>query len=313
VGRTQSLSVVVFVFSLVIGHHDGLAEDQKGQGAANAPIASTDDTPYVLNTFFVRTLRTADWETLSKLQASHDTSVAIQAAWEHVRRSLPNERPEYEGHRPPSLDQKAANRFLGFVEGRLPVTVPPWWQELILKGRGHAHVDGSHWHEFKGSSLGRYYEQGVGDRNEDVLLVGPGIRVERYTPELLELDIGGKVIGFPMRTTVRCNVSAAIVKDGVYVAVSHSWTSATSQIVAVDADRKEVIWKKMIWGEVPLVFRSGAGGFHWIDFRSTASEVIVFGAMDDVVYAEAFAIADGKPKWRFSSTYCSPTDASKRE
>jgi hypothetical protein len=304
------LIAVYCILALAVG---GSALAQDIADAQGESVASTSRTPYELNDEYSRRIRKVDWSILSTLQACEDTGVAIQAAWEHVRRSLPNQRPEYEGLRPPPIDRKAANRFLGFVEGRLRVSAPPWWQELIVSGRGHILSNGQHSYRFNGTALGRYYEQTVGDGDDDVLLLGLGVRLKRYNPELLDLDIDGKTVGFPLRETLRRNVSATAVKDPVYVAVSHSFSSATSEMIAVDAERKERVWIAKIWGEVPLLFRSGWGGFHWIDFRHTADEVIVFGALEDVVYAEAFTIADGKPDWRFSSTYCTPLGGTEKK
>ena len=55
---------------------------------------------------------------VNSLTFQDNTDVALRAAWEQVRRSV----PEY---------QPALSEFAGFVEGRLDLWLPAWWREQL--------------------------------------------------------------------------------------------------------------------------------------------------------------------------------------
>lgn len=78
---------------------------------------------------------------LQELKSHSDTTLALHAAWEEVKRSVRVplikevlDDPEFEN--PESMakiGRAAADRFLGFVEGRLRLSPPDWWQKSFYK------------------------------------------------------------------------------------------------------------------------------------------------------------------------------------
>ena len=78
-----------------------------------------------------------------RLWKSHaHLNIALRAAWEPVRRSVGEQaknRPRVQPgvHRPKKPSTAALYRFVGFLEGRLPVGLPKWWEVSLLKTRAH--------------------------------------------------------------------------------------------------------------------------------------------------------------------------------
>jgi hypothetical protein len=72
--------------------------------------------------------RRAGTEGLRDLQNSKHDGIALRAAWDEVRLTAEGKEPQV---RVP-VDAGRMHRFLGFVQGRLGVTPPRWWEEVVL-------------------------------------------------------------------------------------------------------------------------------------------------------------------------------------
>jgi hypothetical protein len=99
----------------------------------NAPGNSSDDHWRELEK--VRQVAvSASPEQLQKLLGDANDGVAIRAAWEMVRRRLAEDIVA-DGHNKDGTLLKGADRFLGFIEGRLRVPVPRWWASHLASTR----------------------------------------------------------------------------------------------------------------------------------------------------------------------------------
>src|SRR5437867_3623978 len=65
---------------------------------------------------------------LAELRKRSDDGIALRAAWEAFRRTLPISDQEDT----PNLDERRLHRFLGFTEARLRVSAPEWWEHAVL-------------------------------------------------------------------------------------------------------------------------------------------------------------------------------------
>jgi hypothetical protein len=87
---------------------------------------------------------------LRRLQMNASDTIAIQAAWEEVERTIPTN-PEQVVR--PARDKLA--RFLGFLEGRARVQAPSWWEDALLDARanrrGNVYAGGLNVAERRGS------------------------------------------------------------------------------------------------------------------------------------------------------------------
>src|SRR5207248_1674736 len=81
---------------------------------------------------------------LAELMKDEDTNIALLAAWEQVRLTVPDKELE----RRMSVDARKLAWFLGFLEGRARVELPAWWAEAIrgcdAYGRDSIHPDMPH-------------------------------------------------------------------------------------------------------------------------------------------------------------------------
>ena len=79
---------------------------------------------------------------LSVFMNGTDRSLAIQSAWEKIRRTIPDE-PGKELYKP---DQRVLEKFLEFLNSRTAVEIPDWWRNVVLdcsiKQRGGTFLPG---------------------------------------------------------------------------------------------------------------------------------------------------------------------------
>jgi hypothetical protein len=76
----------------------------------------------------------ADPDFVRKCLADSDDTLSCRAAWQAVKDSVPAKKPS----RPADLrapNALAIERFLGFVDGRLRVQMPSWWEDSLRSAR----------------------------------------------------------------------------------------------------------------------------------------------------------------------------------
>ena len=84
--------------------------------------------PQFLRKLYTDLLGKASPGYLGKLQQDPHDGIALMAAWQWVRNSIPDTTKSDADWTGPvgRLDRAAVHRFVGFVEGRLKVPVPDW-------------------------------------------------------------------------------------------------------------------------------------------------------------------------------------------
>ena len=70
-----------------------------------------------------------------RLKTNDDDNLAVFAAWEQMRRSIPKT------DQMNRIDMVSASRFLGFVEGRFGIQTPAFWDDAILFSRARSPRD----------------------------------------------------------------------------------------------------------------------------------------------------------------------------
>lgn len=75
----------------------------------------------------------ADGRAVTALKAEKHNGVALRAAWEEVVRAT-RPRTDEPGRVKRREDVVAIHRFVGFAEGRLRITLVPWWERAMLHG-----------------------------------------------------------------------------------------------------------------------------------------------------------------------------------
>ncbi len=230
---------------------------------------------------------------LPKLKLYRHDGIAIQAAWEEVALTVPEE----EGAGAFLPDKGKLGQFLGFLEGRTRVKVPKQWEQVVLDARAN------HRRNIYAGGLVQgwpYHMAGLDDvrapldttlqKQDEKVLLRVGQDSASIPRELLGKDDSG---------SLWCNVSAAIHADRCYIAVHGDW-GYPYDLACIDRASAKVLWKSRVWG----TFWGNAGGqsIERVAVTVQSGRVVVFGASGGV-NVEAFNADDGTNLFRFSSSY----------
>jgi hypothetical protein len=209
---------------------------------------------------------------LNRLIASQDTTLALAAAFERVRRTVPGQKSGAR-IRP---DTHAVTRFLGFVEGRIKVVIPELWEEVVKS-----------------------------DSIPEKLLKGS-------LPEVSKLKLDGDdwivktdngTIKLPAENGSARADAAAVQSDGeiAYVAVYGPFP-VPYRLLAVNRRTGKVIWSTKVWGVGGLRDYQGPA-IYFANIRLTDDLVAVFGFYNSAGYIEVFDKKTGENRGRFCNAY----------
>lgn len=223
---------------------------------------------------------------VAALKQYENKAVALRAAWEQQRRLLSSASPLAK-EEPSSL---RVDRFLGFLEGRLRVAIPPTWEKMFAKG----HLRSNRRVTFPATEeLGRSH----GESTTTVSLA----RING-TPER-EFVIDGRTFALPTATVQKLRESGAenltiLLREDVCLALAHSDAGAL-RLIRYDLEAHEIVWESRIWGIGPGLF--GGISEHRAAIACGAGNVSVFGITGLGAYVECFALADGAALLRFAT------------
>jgi hypothetical protein len=271
------------------------------------------DSPPKLNRVYSRLFLKADWKAIDELKRHDHDGIALQAAWEEVRRSIPLEEPKRNGKKVPRLDAKKVQRFVGFVEGRLKVLPPPWWEDLLARARAERSIKGG---ELLTADTQRYaylyQENPVGPKERSTVMAPFEVGIGDYqSGKSLVVSLNNKSLKVPVEN-LPWGVNAWPIGKNRYVAALYSAMSPYHKIICIDAEDQSVIWKSRVWGEFSNKSRQGVALPHLVDARLSGDRLLIFGVTGDVIYLEGFSVSEGKNLFRFSSTYPAEIEEGKK-
>ncbi|MEX0712378.1 MAG: hypothetical protein WD278_08505 [Pirellulales bacterium] len=223
---------------------------------------------------------------LEQLRFHKNPSIALTAAWEKVRLTIP---------RLPARDRIRLDtqRFLGYVEGRLGVPVPEIWGNVVA-GAEAGNRSGA---RFRQPDDLRYDDTGYGRAT-------PGISVTRRGNSLF-LKSGEVSVPLPIEVRARLpsDMSVHLNEEEGYVAVPYSMVAAPFPLFRIDPQSGKVLWRAELWGcgFSPIV--TGPGHYHWVGLVRQKDLLIVFGVGTLAAYVEGFAVTDGSNIFRFTTSY----------
>jgi hypothetical protein len=229
---------------------------------------------------------------LQRLKRGPSDSVAVQAAWEEVERSLPvaparTVRPE--------RDRLA--RFIGFLEERARVRAPGWWAEALLDARANRrfNVYGGGINIRSGAQVmpkGALTPDPAAFARVGGKLVVRAGSTSAPVPEDLPEKLEGQ--GVPPSS-----VSALITRHRCFVAVHDSL--GPYRLAAVDRPLGKVRWVTQVWGSS---WANATGQHHrFLEVTEQGDRVVVFGIETTGFHVEAFRAEDGAALFRFSNFY----------
>ncbi len=213
--------------------------------------------------------------------------IAIRAAWEEIRLTL----PEKNQARVVQVDPHRLHRFLGFLEGRLAVSVPEWWQDAVVGAKAHHRNN-------------VYFGFPPIDRDVGEGFWGPpGTSVAKQDGRLL-LKAGTESVPLPAavpESPLYMHASASFTADACYLA-NHSFCGMGYTLFRLDSASGRVLWEASVWADGVIDGYDGVH-FHRVSVVVEARRVMVFGASSAGIYVEAFNTKDGDVLFRFSSVY----------
>jgi hypothetical protein len=227
------------------------------------------------------------------LQTHPQDGIAIQAAWEEVTLTVPEKEPA----QPVRPDRHKLDWFLGFLEGRARLKVPPWWSEMLCDSRANRRDN-----IYPGKPKKcPYHKLGLWDAR------GPRDTSLKREGDKLVLRINKESVPIPEnflgKTDARkfwCNVSALIKPSRCYVAV-HDDVGYPYKLACIDRTTGKVLWKSEVFG----TWWGGAEGIHemWLAVTEQNERIVLFGSAATGMHVEAFRPKDGKNLFRFSTSY----------
>ena len=258
---------------------------------------------------------------LKRLKAHSNHGVAIQASWEQLRRAidtLPKKKSKEEEWE--FVDPNSLHRFLGFIEGRLHLTIPCEWEKEMLLATA---IPGDPVSLAPGSAPQDDRPTPYYDTNNK-MQTATGL-------QLYETDDAISITRNSDRMTFQ--FSRAVLEDAAkeYKFIKDSFYDGDSgekyKINLIATDQKYFIVyhgiqydgryplfcfkkgeSKLQWTTEVIGFEGGGGltganFYHWTIMKVSGDHVIVFGAGHISMYIEAFSISNGSCLFRFNTSY----------
>jgi hypothetical protein len=247
-----------------------------------APPKLLAECPHELQLAYRELFQSVGPQGLTALTGHRDDSIAVQAAWEEVRLTVPLE-PEA----PASLDRRKLESFLGLLEARTRVPPPQWWANAVLDAQAECR-DGIFFSRLRNDRwkyqrrTTQYYENG-----RVHLGVGEDSVVIR------EQSLEG---------VSRCILSALVTSKRCYVATQCDVGSAF-HLTCINRASGEMLWRSHVW-VFPRPPLSGMWGFPMhAAIVKQHNRVVVFAGTIGEIHVEGFRAHDGATLFRFSSLY----------
>ena len=193
-------------------------------------------------------------------------------------------------------DKDALSRFVGFVEGRLGVSLPVWWEAGLLRAKGTPQrfvlfAIGDQQSPYKDSPFQFHLRQSDrikrdDDRHEWLdAMVSPTAASISEANEGWRIDLANDSFAVTKSVReqfgdIRERACVHISSGRVYLAF-HSNYCGPSKLFCLDRHGGQIIWECQVWGHGGLYDHSGGGSSHWIGLRETQDELLVFGLAGD--------------------------------
>jgi hypothetical protein len=247
---------------------------------------------------------------IQRLKTQSNDGLAVLAAWEEVRRTLPKHddtiTERFVSHAAPV---PAMPHFLGFLEGRLRIPLPHQWAAAMRRARAYDRD----WLVFLP----------VPTRAEDSKTPGsgPGFGivpsiVRDFRKAANGLVIGGDVTvcwdkhrirlaAAKMATFPGDSWSGLVMDRMCLVAHFPGLIADTCELYCIDYELRKIAWSARVWLGCGRLLGAQGPGSHSVTFVAVKDAVFLFGMANDVAYIEGFSLSDGRSIIRFSTTHMS--------
>ena len=192
---------------------------------------------------------------------------------------------------------RSVQRFLGFVEGRLRIALPRFWEAAIRDVMAYDRFEIS----FSDIPL-------KPDHTIPLVAIERSNMSQRPEEKKIELKLPGESLIVASQsfhkaaTEFGITLSAFLARKRCYVAIYHCLPGRYS-MWCIDRKTGEVLWRTDVWVAGSLPAFSGFDNSHVTQIMVDVDRVLVFGISSSCVYVEAFNARDGKSLFRFSTAY----------
>ena len=220
---------------------------------------------------------------IEKLETSADPTIALSAAWERVRRTIPKK----ESNQVYTPDKEAFDHFLQIVAERTETSIPDGWGAVVMsttaRHRGNIRFEQPDF---------------VKEASEtQLVLKGQQASIEKKLGESANLLIEDleDVAGF----------YPTHVENGVLYIARYFYDPSSYQLLALDPKTTQAIWSSKVWAAEAGIINCGGICIPWhhAEFHTTEDTLVIFGVTDAGFYVEIFDKKTGENLCRFSSAY----------
>lgn len=269
------------------GSPDDHGRTSDKETAAMLAVLLAADDPEELAWSYHELFVKANEEQLRGLLSHTNDGVALAAGWEKVRRTIPKG-DELADVKP---ERTALSRFLGLVEGRLHMPLPPGWEAALqaTSSNGRENI----WFgdpDEVGAKVVVHGDATENDRHADFRQEGHQCRV----------TVGDKTWLLPSEDLVE-SMFVELAGATAFVAL-YCWPPASYTLYAIDRESGKVLWRSKVWAQGDLCTWTGHG-WHNVELRIRGNAMVVFGVECSVAYVEAFDARTGKNLCRFATSY----------
>ncbi len=235
-------------------------------------------------------------DSLHEMSLSSSLGIALPARWEMIRRTF----LDHDRKQSKPIDRRKLERFAGYIEGRLEIELPSWWENRLVRLR--------------------YFDDLVLsvpikiDPRFEYRITDAGISIPSHITSInrvndeLKAVIGGRDYIIPKDAVSHAEdaitfldaVNIIVIDDRRFAAAVHLDTGASFPLFFIDSASKKTLWSTDVCALQPIL---GNSGTHHVEITVTGDTLYVFGSTYFAMYIEAFAIKDGKSVFRFSTAF----------
>lgn len=286
------------------------ADDEAGR-PHRAWSASAEDSPKALVKQIRALVLPASLHKLDTLVAGPGPTIALAAAWERLRRKTPAHTKRiitrsYTSDLDywssiPGPEKADLARFLGIVEARAQLPIPPAWEASV--GSATYNPDRS----IVFPTLQPMFPLGETVKHSMMESVPARREGNHWIVEAggASFALPGKAPREPIHESARVNLNAGT----AYVAV-YGDEGTPYAVYAVARGKRRIIWSSKVWASggydkgQPWVERGGTGlSWQCVELEVVDNRLGVFGISFFGAYVEVFDARTGKNECRFSTSY----------
>lgn len=294
------------------------ASEEEGKVFEKMHTAKTADE---LATVYGELFTDASNERLTRLKMHRHTGIALQAAWEAVRRTFPKHVSQDQNDKKNNTQIKpeVMAHFLGFVEGRLRVCPPKWWKEGM--------IDTGYDDDSKNIIARKilwiprpddFYSLGAGDvptgpagtsvvKRRDGLNISVGrdkIELSNKVSERVMVYFNSKDTEIGIGGLSSLFIVPVAIDSERFVVAFHAGIGCYP-LLCVSRTTGKILWETSVFGASWLSSGGLGGGIPEspVGIQVADGVIYIFGFGPHSAYIEAFSLTDGKNLFRFSTSY----------